>query len=150
LDIPQEVSKPVDGIVTDAVDWAIQAPLRNRFRDLPEADIKEILHQRKWETSSYKTHKDHMMLYEALEKSMNRDHTKELLKDMAEALKKKKKRHDSPKMSPGSPPGRLSVSSTPEDLQMDDDMDPDAQAHSSDDEDIRNAHIPNVNLRQDW
>nr|GFD25670.1 hypothetical protein [Tanacetum cinerariifolium] len=42
------------------------------------------------------------------------------------------------------------VSSTPEDLHMDDDMAPDAQAHSSDDEDIGNAHIPKVNLRQDW
>nr|GFB51624.1 hypothetical protein [Tanacetum cinerariifolium] len=45
---------------------------------------------------------------------------------------------------------RLSVSSTPEDLQMDDDMAPDAQVHSSDDEDIGNAHIPKVNLQQDW
>nr|GFA25803.1 hypothetical protein [Tanacetum cinerariifolium] len=45
---------------------------------------------------------------------------------------------------------RPSVSSTPEDLHMDDDMAPDAQVHSSDDEDIENAHIPKVNLRQDW
>nr|GEX23240.1 reverse transcriptase domain-containing protein [Tanacetum cinerariifolium] len=37
---------------------------------------------------------------------------------------------------------RLSVSSTPEDLHMYDDMAPDVQVHSSDDEDIRNAHIP--------
>nr|GEU50614.1 retrovirus-related Pol polyprotein from transposon TNT 1-94 [Tanacetum cinerariifolium] len=66
------VSKAVDEIVTDAVDWAIQALLRNSFRDLLEADIKEILHQRMWETNSYKAHEDHMMLYEALEKSMNR------------------------------------------------------------------------------
>nr|GEX80469.1 hypothetical protein [Tanacetum cinerariifolium] len=44
----------------------------------------------------------------------------------------------------------LSVSLTLEDLHMDDDMAPDAQAHSSDDEDIRNAYIPKVNLRQDW
>ncbi|GJX88705.1 hypothetical protein Tco_0340719 [Tanacetum coccineum] len=29
------VSKAVDEIVTDAVDWAIQAPLRDRFKDLP-------------------------------------------------------------------------------------------------------------------
>nr|GEY52456.1 retrovirus-related Pol polyprotein from transposon TNT 1-94 [Tanacetum cinerariifolium] len=35
LDIPQHVSKEVDEIVTNAVDWAIQAPLWNRFRDLP-------------------------------------------------------------------------------------------------------------------
>nr|GEV04818.1 hypothetical protein [Tanacetum cinerariifolium] len=45
-----------------------------------------------------------MMLYEALEKSMNRNHTDELLKDLAEARKKKKKRHDSPKTPPVSPP----------------------------------------------
>nr|GFB72810.1 hypothetical protein [Tanacetum cinerariifolium] len=92
LDIPQQVSKTMDEIVTNAVDWAIQALLRNCFRDLPEADMKEILHQRMWETNSYKIHKDHMMLYEALEKSMNRDHSEELLKDLAEARKKKKKR----------------------------------------------------------
>ncbi|GKE09472.1 hypothetical protein Tco_1413023, partial [Tanacetum coccineum] len=40
LDIPHQVSKAVDEIVTDAVDWAIQAPLRYRFRDFPEADMK--------------------------------------------------------------------------------------------------------------
>nr|GEV42895.1 retrovirus-related Pol polyprotein from transposon TNT 1-94 [Tanacetum cinerariifolium] len=119
------------------------------------------------ETNSYKT----MMLYEALEKSMNRDHTKELLKDLAEARKKKKKSRDSPNTPPGSPPHQpppppplaaeykpwtttetrlgLSVSSTPKDLQMDDDMAPDAQAYSFNDEDIRNAYIPKMNLRQD-
>nr|GFD34726.1 hypothetical protein [Tanacetum cinerariifolium] len=57
-----------------------------------------------WETDSYKTHKDHVQLYEALEKSMNHDHSKELTKDLAEARKKKKKSHESPKTPPGSPP----------------------------------------------
>nr|GEU93900.1 retrovirus-related Pol polyprotein from transposon TNT 1-94 [Tanacetum cinerariifolium] len=85
------------------IDWAIQASLRNRFRDLPEVDMKEILHQRMWETNSYKAHKDQMMLYESLEKSINRDHTDELLTALAEAQRKKKKRHDSPKTPPGSP-----------------------------------------------
>nr|GEU70763.1 RNA-directed DNA polymerase, eukaryota [Tanacetum cinerariifolium] len=186
-------------------------------QDLPEADVKEILHQRMWETNSYKTHGDHMMLYEALEKSMNRDHSKELLKDLAEACKNKKKRRDSPKTPsrspshqpppppppagpsrasgsprasgssqvpppPPPPPSinqegqsqgfaapsssktaasaeyqawtmtdirlRPSVSLTPADLQMDDDMAPDAQAQSSDDEDIRNAHIPNSQMEE--
>nr|GEU53738.1 hypothetical protein [Tanacetum cinerariifolium] len=218
LDSPN-VSKSMDEIVTDAVNWAIQAPLWNRFRDLPEANMKEILHQRMWETNSYKTYENHMMLYEALEKSMNRDHTDELLKDLTEARKKKKKSRDSPNMPPGSPPHqpppllqpagpfgtsgspgasgssqvppppppppftnqegqsrgsttlifskraasaeykawtttdtklRLSISSTLEDLYMDDDMAPNAQVHSSDDEDIGNAHIPKVNLWQDW
>nr|GEX56404.1 histone deacetylase 14 [Tanacetum cinerariifolium] len=43
-------------------------------------------------------------LYEALEKSMNRDHSEELTKDLAEARKKKKKSRESPKTPPGSPP----------------------------------------------
>nr|GFB86325.1 hypothetical protein [Tanacetum cinerariifolium] len=71
LDIPQQVSIAVSEVVTDAVDWAMQAPLRNRFRDLPKADMKEILHQRMWQSDSYKSHEDHMQLFEALEKSIN-------------------------------------------------------------------------------
>nr|GFD11079.1 hypothetical protein [Tanacetum cinerariifolium] len=57
-----------------------------------------------WETESYKSHKDHMQLYEALEKSMNRDHSEELAQYLAEACKKKKKSRESPKTSHGSPP----------------------------------------------
>nr|GEW98528.1 hypothetical protein [Tanacetum cinerariifolium] len=171
-----------------------------------------------WETESYKSHEDHMQLYEALEKSMNHDHSEELAKDLAEARKKKKKSRESPKTPPGSAPHqpppppppagpsgasgalgasrssqvpppppplstnqesqskgsaapsssktaasveyqawtttdiklRPSISLTPADLQMDEDMTPDEQAQSSDDEDIGSAHIPKVNLRQDW
>nr|GEW17076.1 hypothetical protein [Tanacetum cinerariifolium] len=210
LDIPHQVSKAVDKVVTVAVDWAMQAPLQNYFRDLPEADMKEILHQRMWKTDSYKSHKAHMQLYKAVKKSMNRDHSEELVKDLAEARKTKKKSRESPKMPPGSPPHQppllpppagpfgasrshgasgssqvppppppppstnqegqskgsavpssskiaasaeyqawtttdirlgLCISLTPADLQMDEDMAPDEQTQSSDDEDIRNAHI---------
>ncbi|GJZ45896.1 hypothetical protein Tco_0593492 [Tanacetum coccineum] len=45
-----------------------------------------------------------MMLYEALEKSMARDNSDQLLSDLAKARKKKKKRQGSPKTPPGSPP----------------------------------------------
>nr|GEY66416.1 hypothetical protein [Tanacetum cinerariifolium] len=72
-------------------------------RDLPKADMKEILHQRMWETDSYKSHKDHMQLFKALEKSINRDQSKELAHDLAEARKKRKKGRESPKTPPGSP-----------------------------------------------
>ncbi|GJZ00604.1 hypothetical protein Tco_0518033 [Tanacetum coccineum] len=217
LDIPHQVSKAVDEIVTDAVDWVIQAPLRDHFRDLPKADMKEILHHRMWETNSYKAHEGHKKLYEALEMLMDCDHSDQLLTDLAEGRRKKKKRHDSPKTPPGSlphqppppppptgpsgtsgasgtsgssqlpppppPPStnqsdqskstaapsssktdasaentawktidtrlKPSVTSIPEDLHMDDDSAPDEQVHSSDDEDIRNDHIPKVNLKQD-
>nr|GEV30555.1 hypothetical protein [Tanacetum cinerariifolium] len=176
LVIPHQVSKAVNEVVTDTVDWAMQASLRNRFRDLPEADIKEILLQRMWETESYKSHKDHMQLYEALEKLMNHDHSKKLAQDLAEACKKKKKSRELPKTPPGSPPhqpppppppagpsgapGASGSSQVPppppppsstnqENLEMDEDMAPDEQAQSSNDEDIGSAHIPKVNLRQD-
>ncbi|GJV08700.1 hypothetical protein Tco_1346356 [Tanacetum coccineum] len=79
-DILNQVSKVVDEIVTDAIDWAMNAPLRERFKDLPEADMKEILHNRMWESKSYQAHEDHM------------------------TLEKKKKRHGSPKTPSGSPP----------------------------------------------
>nr|GEU60655.1 integrase, catalytic region, zinc finger, CCHC-type, peptidase aspartic, catalytic [Tanacetum cinerariifolium] len=218
LDIPQQVNRAVSEVVTDAVDWAMQAPLRNCFRDLPEADMKEILHQRMWESDSYKSHEDHMQLFEALEKSINRDHSEELTHDLVEARKKRKKGRESQKTPPGLPshqpppppppagpsgtsgapsasesqvtpppppptstnqdsqskgsaapspsktaattehqawttPGvtlNLLVSLTPEDLDMDEAMGPDEQAQLSDEEDIGNAHIPTVNLRQGW
>ncbi|GKA47025.1 hypothetical protein Tco_0739908 [Tanacetum coccineum] len=46
LNIPHKVSQEVDEIVTDAVDWAMQALLQARFRDLPTVDMKEILQQK--------------------------------------------------------------------------------------------------------
>ncbi|GJR72808.1 hypothetical protein Tco_0085173 [Tanacetum coccineum] len=99
LDIPHQLSKAVDEIVMDAVDWAIQAPLRDRFRDFPEANMKEILHHCMWETKSYEAHEDHKKLYEALEKSIDHDHSKQLLTDLAEARRKKKRRHETSRAS---------------------------------------------------
>nr|GEW77658.1 reverse transcriptase domain-containing protein [Tanacetum cinerariifolium] len=115
----------------------------------PPADIKEILHQHMWETDSYKSHEDHMQLYEALEKSMNRDHSEELTKDLAEARKKKKKSRESPNTPPGFPPHQPPPPPPPTDLQMDDDMAPDEQAQSSDDENIRSAHIPKMWIEEE-
>ncbi|GKE67404.1 hypothetical protein Tco_1521565, partial [Tanacetum coccineum] len=40
LNIPHKVSQAVDEIDTDAVDWAMQAPLRARFRDLPTKSLE--------------------------------------------------------------------------------------------------------------
>ncbi|GJX81640.1 hypothetical protein Tco_0331121 [Tanacetum coccineum] len=70
LNIPHKVSQAVDEIVTDAVDWAMQAPLRARFRELPTVDMKEILQQRMLEDDSYKAHTIHNDMYEALQKSL--------------------------------------------------------------------------------
>ncbi|GKD22434.1 hypothetical protein Tco_1224137 [Tanacetum coccineum] len=46
LNIPHKVSQAVDEIVTDAIDWAMQAPLRARFRDLPTSLELDYSNQR--------------------------------------------------------------------------------------------------------
>nr|GEW56606.1 hypothetical protein [Tanacetum cinerariifolium] len=126
--------------------------------DLPEADIKKILHQWMWETHSYKAHKDHMMLYKALEKSPPYQPppplppagpSRTLGSPGASGSSQFPPPYSLPSTSQSYQLGS-SVSSIPEDLRTDDDTAPDEQVHSSDDEDIRNAHIPNVNLQQDW
>nr|GEZ35029.1 hypothetical protein [Tanacetum cinerariifolium] len=74
------VSKAVDGIVTDAIDWAMQAPLRAHFSDLPTK------------------------LYDALEKSLECDYSDQLLSDLDEARQKKRTRRYLPRTPYGSPP----------------------------------------------
>nr|GEU63231.1 hypothetical protein [Tanacetum cinerariifolium] len=99
-----------------------------------------------------------------------------LTQDLAKARKKKKKSRESSKTPPGSlphqppyppsPAGPLGASGAPRASgssqvpppppppsstnQENEDMALDEQAQSSDEEDIRSAHIPKVNLRQDW
>ncbi|GJU35987.1 hypothetical protein Tco_1184341 [Tanacetum coccineum] len=104
LNIPYQVQKAVDEVFTDTVDWAMQAPLRARFSDLPTIDMKEILHQQMFEDNSYEAHEVHANLFDALEKSLEHDHSDQLLSDLDEARKKKRKRRALLRTLPGSPP----------------------------------------------
>ncbi|GKD06091.1 hypothetical protein Tco_1181065, partial [Tanacetum coccineum] len=104
LNIPHKVSQAVDEIVTDAVDWAMQAPLRTRFRDLPTVDMKEILQQQMFEDNSYKAHEVHNDLYEALQKSLKLDYSNQRLADQEKARKKKRKKRAAPRTPSESPP----------------------------------------------
>ncbi|GJR03119.1 hypothetical protein Tco_0526103 [Tanacetum coccineum] len=106
LDIPHKVSQAVDEIVTDAVDWAMQATLRARFRDLPTVDMKEILQQRMFEDDSYKANNVHNDLYEALQESLELDYSNQYLAEQEEARKKRRKKRDAPRSPPGSPPSQ--------------------------------------------
>nr|GEX13001.1 hypothetical protein [Tanacetum cinerariifolium] len=97
--LPHKIDQTVSTFVKEAVYIALQAPLRDRFRELPEADMKEILHQRMFDIGSYKSLPQHVALYEALEASMdwaNRD------KFLAEKDKSRKRFRDD--QDPPSPP----------------------------------------------
>nr|GEY52148.1 hypothetical protein [Tanacetum cinerariifolium] len=130
------VSKAVDEIVIDTIDWAMQAPLRAHFSDLPVVDMKEILQQRMFKDKSYEAHEDHKKLYDALEKSLECDYSDQLLSDLEEARPKKKKRRDvprtpfrSPSPQPPCPPHPAGVSSAL---------------------DFRNDHLPIADSRKGW
>ncbi|GJZ14499.1 hypothetical protein Tco_0550176 [Tanacetum coccineum] len=124
-----------------------------------------------FETGSYKTHEDHKNLYEALEKSMDRDHS-----DLVEARKKRQKRTDSPRTPFGSPPpppppptGAFSApawttsdtryelatftttqETSPLDNLINDDSIPNKQVHLSDDQNNENDYLPKADMRKDW
>ncbi|GJS24336.1 hypothetical protein Tco_0452968 [Tanacetum coccineum] len=187
LNIPHKVSQAVDEIVTDVVDWAMQAVLRARFSDLPAVDMKEVLQQRMFEDKSYLAHEDHKNLFKALEKSLERDYSNQILSDLEEARRKKRKKRTSQRTPSGSPPlqpppppppagaSGTPVVSTPPSMAwttsdtrfesagvsaalelsptnslMNDDSIPDEQLLLSDDEDTRNDHLPNADMRNDW
>ncbi|GJR27479.1 hypothetical protein Tco_1103711 [Tanacetum coccineum] len=128
-DLPHKIDQKVYEVVKEAVRVALQAPLRDRFRDLPKANMKEMLHQRMFESGLYKSHPEHVALYEALEASMERAQRDEFLAEKA-------------KEAPSSSSKQKSIphSEQPvEDVPIPNDMD------LSDSEDTDTAHLP-----KDW
>ncbi|GJS50708.1 retrovirus-related pol polyprotein from transposon TNT 1-94 [Tanacetum coccineum] len=84
----------------------IQRNLALEESDLPAVDMKEVLQQRMFEDKSYLAHEDHKNLFEALEKSLEHDHSNKLLSDLEEARRKKRKKRASPRTLFGSPPSQ--------------------------------------------
>nr|GEW16705.1 retrovirus-related Pol polyprotein from transposon TNT 1-94 [Tanacetum cinerariifolium] len=103
--LPHKIDKVVCESVKEAVHIALQAPLRDRFRELPEADMKEILHQRMFKSGSYKSLPEHVALYEALAASMERVQRDEFL---AKKDKSRKRRRDDQDPLPPLPDSDLS------------------------------------------
>nr|GEV11559.1 hypothetical protein [Tanacetum cinerariifolium] len=111
--------------------------------------------------NSYKAHDDHKNLFEALQKSLEHDYSNQLLADLDEARRTKRKRNDLPRTSFMSPPlhpppppplaGAFGAPETyPTDYLMNDDSIPNEQVHLSDDEDTRNDHLPKADMGKDW
>ncbi|GJT55867.1 hypothetical protein Tco_0990921 [Tanacetum coccineum] len=145
----------------------IQRNLALEESDPPAVDMKEILQQRMFEDKSYKAHEDHKNLFDALQKSLERDYSNQLLADLEEACHKKRKKHTALRSPSGSPPsypppppplagasGALAGISgaqelSPTDSLMHDDSILDEQVHLSTDEDSENDHLPKADSRKD-
>ncbi|GJU44706.1 retrovirus-related pol polyprotein from transposon TNT 1-94 [Tanacetum coccineum] len=101
-DLPHKIDETVRKSVKEAVHVALQAPLRDRFIDLPEANMKEMLPQQMFESGSYKSHPEHVALYEALEASMERAQRDELFAEKAKSRKRRCDDQDPPPPLPDS------------------------------------------------
>ncbi|GJZ97844.1 hypothetical protein Tco_0670297, partial [Tanacetum coccineum] len=71
-DLPHKINEAVHKNVKEAIQIALQAPLRERFRYLSEEDMKDMLHQKMFESGTYKSIPEHIALYEELKASMIR------------------------------------------------------------------------------
>nr|GEW04997.1 hypothetical protein [Tanacetum cinerariifolium] len=94
--IQAKIENYVCETVNEKVQTALQAPLIQSFRDLSEAKMKELLHQRMFESGSYKSHTDHEILYNALELSMDHDHQDELHEELSKSRKRCRDDQDPP------------------------------------------------------
>ncbi|GKB20492.1 hypothetical protein Tco_0854415 [Tanacetum coccineum] len=103
-DLPHKINKAVHENVKEAVQIALQAPLRDRVKDLPEEDMKDMLHQRMFESGTYKSLPEHIALYETLKASMSRAQRDEFL---AEKEKSRKRRRDDQDLPPPLPDSDL-------------------------------------------
>nr|GFA41395.1 hypothetical protein [Tanacetum cinerariifolium] len=97
---PKPVSPPIDKqvneVVKEAVCNALQVLLHERFRDLFEFEMEEIIHDRMFKSGSYRSHLHHSSLYQALEVSMERENKEELTESLATSRKRGRDDKDPP------------------------------------------------------
>ncbi|GJX29380.1 hypothetical protein Tco_0237459 [Tanacetum coccineum] len=154
-DLYSKIDNYINKTVEEAIHNALQAPIRERFRELSEFEIKEILHDRMFESGSYRSHPEHTALYDALELSMDRENMEEFIEATSKYRKRrrdeqdphppppkdskqsKKKMHDSEALASKQPP-------LVDDVPIPDDV------HFSDSKDTGATHILKIKTRPDW
>ncbi|GJW71967.1 hypothetical protein Tco_0128884 [Tanacetum coccineum] len=95
-DLYSKIDNYVNETVKKAIHNALQVPIRDHFRELSEFEMKEILHDRMFESGSYQSHSEHSTLYEALEASMDRENREEFIEATAKSLKRRRDDQDPP------------------------------------------------------
>ncbi|GKC17746.1 hypothetical protein Tco_1014528 [Tanacetum coccineum] len=119
-DLYSKIDNYINETVKDVVNNALQAPVRERFRELSEFDMKEILYDWMFKSGSYQSQPEHSALYEALEASMDRENSSSKQK------------------------------TNPQSEQHVDDIPILDDVHISEIEDTNAAHLPKIKTRPDW
>nr|GEY33838.1 hypothetical protein [Tanacetum cinerariifolium] len=154
-DMYLKIDDYVNESVKEVIHSAIQALIRERFRELSGFKMKEILRDLMFKSGSYITHFEHTALYGALKSSMDRENWEEFIEATAKSCKRrlndqdpplprpkdsnqsKKKRHDSDVSASKQPP-------------FIDDVPIPNNVHFSDLEDTGATHLLNIKTRPDW
>ncbi|GJT13314.1 hypothetical protein Tco_0860356 [Tanacetum coccineum] len=153
-DLPHKINEAVHENVKEAVQIALQAPFQDRFRDLSEEDMKEMLHQRMFETGSYKSLPEHITLYEALKASIERAQRDEFLAEKDKSRKRRRDDQDPPPPPPDSDLNAPSSSSKqqfgPHAEQPVEDISIQDFDNISDSKDTDSAHLIKTKQRPEW
>nr|GFC30480.1 hypothetical protein [Tanacetum cinerariifolium] len=175
-----KIDNYVNETVKEAVPNALQAPVRECFRELSELEMKEILHDWMFKSVSYRSQPKHAALYDVLEVSMDhknketfieattksckrhRDDQDPPLPPLKDSNQSKKKRHDSD-ASASKPrqawktfdtkevPSSSSKQKTgPQSEQPIDDVSIPNNVHILDLKNTGVAHLSNIKTRPDW
>ncbi|GJZ18502.1 hypothetical protein Tco_0554625 [Tanacetum coccineum] len=131
-DMYSKIDKYVNDVVKEAVHNVVKALIGERFKDLTEFEMKEIIHDRMFESGSYRSHTEHTTLYEALEASKDRENMEEFNEEMA-------KSHNSSKQKDASQFEQPVIN-----VPIPDDE------YFSDSKDIGEAHLPKIKTKPDW
>nr|GEX40532.1 hypothetical protein [Tanacetum cinerariifolium] len=99
-DLYSRIEKYINEVIKEAVHNALQALLHERFRDLFEFKMKEILHDQMFESGSCKSHPEHKALYDAFELSMDRGNMEEFKEATAKSRKRCRDDQDPPPPPP--------------------------------------------------
>ncbi|GKC02889.1 hypothetical protein Tco_0994499 [Tanacetum coccineum] len=143
----EQTNKNLDNTTRNLGSRILQLLFENRFRDIPEEDMKEMLQQRMFESGTYKSHPEHIALYEALEASMARAQRNEFLVEKDKSRTRCRDDQDPPPPPPDSDLSkrrRHDTGASVEDIPIPD------SANISDSEDTGSAHLPHVKPRPAW
>ncbi|GJT68604.1 hypothetical protein Tco_1020084 [Tanacetum coccineum] len=139
-DLPHKIDETVHEAVKKVVQIALQAPLKECFRDLSEAEMKEILHDRMFESGTYQSQPEHVALHEALEASMER--LKQPPAPQSSAWKTSDTRE--------APSSSSKQKSVPHSEQPIDEVPIPDDVNISDLEDTDTAHLLQIKAKPDW
>ncbi|GJR00948.1 hypothetical protein Tco_0523932 [Tanacetum coccineum] len=99
-DLYSKIDNYVNETIKEAIQNALQALVHERFKELSEFEMKEILRDRMFKSGSYISQPKHATLYDALEVSMDRNNREEFIEATVKSYKRRRDDQDPPPPPP--------------------------------------------------